>query len=110
MSKIGKEMPSEYSDKFDELRQNRVETSFYKYGTAKDNFGMRLTNAVKNHDLCMKKYEETGNTEYLCDAANYLMFEYMYPSFDDAYFRATDSSESAGITGFCMKEIENFGK
>lgn len=24
------------------------------------------------------------------------------------YFKATDSSESAGITGFCIKEIERF--
>ena len=106
MSKIGKEMPAEYSDWFDELRQNRVETSFYKYGTAKDNFGMKLTNAVKNHDLCMKKYEETGNTEYLCDAANYLMFEYMYPQHPKAHFRATGSSESAGIVGSCVNDLK----
>lgn len=39
MSQIGTELPTEYSDRFDELRQNRVEVSFYKYGTAKDNFG-----------------------------------------------------------------------
>ena len=40
MSRLGKEMPAEYSDQFDELRQNRCETSFYKYGTAKDNSGV----------------------------------------------------------------------
>lgn len=28
----------EYSDRFDELRKNRVKTSFYKYGSVKDNF------------------------------------------------------------------------
>lgn len=39
MSQIGTELPTEYSDRFDKLRQNRVEVSFYKYGTAKDNFG-----------------------------------------------------------------------
>ena len=39
MSRIGKELPKEYSDRFDELRQNRVEVSYYKYGTAADNFG-----------------------------------------------------------------------
>lgn len=33
MSRIGKELPKEYSDRFDELRQNRVEVSYYKYGT-----------------------------------------------------------------------------
>lgn len=39
MSKIGKELPKEYSDRFDELRQNRVNVSYYKYGSAADNFG-----------------------------------------------------------------------
>lgn len=39
MSQIGTELPTEYSDRFDKLRQNRVEVSFYKYGAAKDNFG-----------------------------------------------------------------------
>ena len=50
MSKIGTELPTEYSDRFDELRQNRVEVSFYKYGTAKDNFGEKLVNALESQD------------------------------------------------------------
>jgi hypothetical protein len=104
-------LPStEYSAKFDELRRNRCEVSFYKYGSAKRNFGEHLTNAIGNLMLCLKKYEETHNTEYLCDAANYAMFEYMYPQYDDAFFRATDSSESAGIVGFCIKDIERFAE
>lgn len=105
MSKIGKEMPKEYSDRFDELRQNRVEVSFYKYGSVADNFGMKLCNALESHDLCIKKYLETGNTEYLCDAANYLMFEFMYPRHPNAHFRATDSSESAGVSGTPVKKL-----
>lgn len=99
MSKLGKEMPKEYSDRFDQLRQNRVQMSFYKYGTAKDNFGQKLVNALKSHDLCIEKYLETGNTEYLCDAANYLMFEFMYPQLEGAYFKATSSEDSAGVSG-----------
>ena len=42
MSDIGKRLPKEYSDRFDELRQNRVDLSYHKYGTAADNFGMKL--------------------------------------------------------------------
>ena len=105
MSDVGKRLPKEYSDKFDVLRQNRVEVGFYKYGSAKDNIGMKLVNALKSHDLCIGKYLETGNTEYLCDAANYLMFEFMYPQKEGAYFKATDSSESAGVDGTPMSEI-----
>lgn len=55
MSKIGIELPKEYSDRFDKLRQNRVEVSFYKYGTAADNFGMKLVDALESHDMCIKK-------------------------------------------------------
>lgn len=99
-------LKKEYSFKFDELRQNRIEASFYKYGPAKRNFGEHMTNAFENLKLCMAKYEVTHNTEYLCDAANYCMFEYMYPSFTDAYFKATDSDGSAGHVGFTIKELE----
>ncbi len=106
MSKIGKEMPKEYSDRFDELRQNRVALSYYKYGTAADNFGQRLVNAIESHELCVKKYLETGNTEYLCDAANYLMFEFMYPQREGAYFAATDPDGSAGISGISVNELK----
>ena len=115
MSDIGKRLPKEYSDHFDELRQNRVGISYYKYGSAEDNFGMKLVNALESHDMCIRKYLETGNTEYLCDAANYLMFEFMYPQKDGAFFKATDSSESAGVSGTPITELgkdktfEHFG-
>ena len=95
---------TEYSDNFDEHRKARVATSQHKYGSAKINFGQRLVNAVETIELCLKKYRATHNTEYLCDLANYAMFEYMYPQFDDAYFQATSDRESAGISGISIKE------
>lgn len=98
----------EYSEKFDKLRENRVEVSFFKYGPASENFGRKLVNALESHDKCVKKYLETGNTEYLCDAANYLMFEFMYPQREGAYFKATDSNGSAGISGMSINEIKRF--
>ena len=52
------QLPStEYSEKFDELRKNRVGVSFYKYGSAKRNFGERLTSALGNLELCLNKYK-----------------------------------------------------
>lgn len=97
-------MKNEYSERFDQLRKNRVEMSFHKYGPAKTNFKDKLVDALKTHDLCIEKYKETKNTEYLVDAANYLMFEFMYPQLDGAYFRATDSGESAGTVGEAIGE------
>lgn len=98
----------EYSDKFDELRKNRVKTSFYKYGSAKDNFSTGNVQAIPTLEKCLEKYKETGNGDYLCDLANYAMFEFMYPQHPKAHFRATDSNESAGIVGMGIKEIERF--
>lgn len=96
----------EYSHKADELRLNRVRTSFYKYGPAKINFGDRLVDALECVDLCVEKYKKTKNTEYLLDAMNYLMFEYMYPQEEGAFFEATSSGDSAGISGMSYIEMK----
>lgn len=101
-------MKEEYSERFDELRKNRVEVSFYKYGSAKKNFKTGNVQAIPTLERCLDKYKETGNTEYLCDLANYAMFEFMYPQHPKAHFRATDSNESAGIVGMSVKEMEAY--
>lgn len=97
-------MKKEYSERFDTLRKNRVEMSFHEYGPAKTNFGDKLVDAIGSHDLCIEKYKDTGNTEYLLDAANYLMFEFMYPQKEGAYFEPTDSDGSAGTVGESIGE------
>lgn len=101
-------MGLEYSDYFDELRKNRVKVSFYKYGPAKENFSTGNVLAIPTLERCLQKYKDTGNTEYLCDLANYAMFEFMYPQHQKAHFRATDSSESAGIVGLCVREAMKY--
>lgn len=106
MDKI--DMSQEYSDRFDELRRNRVETSFYKYGPARKNFATGNVQAIPTMERCVRKYQETGNTEYLLDASNYLMFEFMYPQHPKSHFRPTDSGESAGIVGMSVNEMEQF--
>ena len=96
----------EYSEKFDELRKNRVRTSYHKYGPAAQNFGQGYVQAIPCLERCLEKYKETGNTEYLCDLANYAMFEFMYTQHPKGHFRATDSGESAGIVGLSVREAE----
>lgn len=88
----------EYSSEFDKLRKNRVEVSFYKYGSARDNFGSGRVDAIGSLELCLDKFKKTGNTEYLLDVANYAMFRYMYP-LPGEFFKATDNNESAGTVG-----------
>ena len=91
-------LKQEYSEEFDKLRKSRVEVSYYKYGKARDNFGAGRVDAIGSLELCLDKFKKTGNTEYLLDVANYAMFRYMYPM-PNEFFKATDSSESAGTVG-----------
>lgn len=98
----------EYSERFDELRKNRVEVSFFKYGPSRKNFKSGNVRAIPTMEKCIEKYYSTGNTEYLVDAANYLMFEFMYPQHPKAHFKATDSKDSAGIVGISVNEMERY--
>lgn len=102
------ERSGDYSSKFDELRLNRLAMSVHKYGHAKNNFGKHFVSALGSLQKCIDKYTETGNTEYLVDAANYVMFEFMYPSVSGATFVSTDSDASAGIDGISEKEMEEY--
>ena len=88
----------EYSDKFEKERKHRVEVSYYKYGPAKDNFGAGRVDALETAKLCIEAFEKDHNTEHLVDAANYLMFRFMYP-FPGEYFQPTDSKNSVGTVG-----------
>ena len=88
----------EYSQQFDKERRNRVEVSYYKYGSARDNFGSGRVDAIKTAELCLEAFKKDHNTEHLVDAANYLMFRYMYP-LPGEFFKATDSNGSVGTVG-----------
>lgn len=102
------DMKQEYSDRFDELRRNRMKMSYYKYGPVRKNYSNGNIQAIPTLKKCLEKYEQTGNTEYLVDAANYAMLEFMYPQHQKAHFRATGSEESAGIVGISVNEMEEY--
>ena len=91
-------LKKEYSAQFDKERQNRIEVSYYKYGSARDNFGSGRVDAIKTAELWIEAFKKDHNTEHLIDAANYLMFRYMYP-LPGEFFKATDSSGSVGTVG-----------
>lgn len=68
-----------FSRDFIRKMQNRILVSYHKYGdlsTIKKNT-LFPRDELKNAKARIKKYEKTGNTEYLIDAANFLMFEFM---------------------------------
>jgi len=95
---------TEYSDRFDELRKNRMAMSFYKYGPIKENYGNKYVKAVASLEKRLQMYKETGNTEYLVDVANFAMIEFMYPQHENAHFEATDSDKSPGVVGMPVNE------
>lgn len=91
-------LKTEYSEQFDKERKCRIEVSYYKYGSARENFGGGRVDALETMKRCIDAFEKDHNTEHLVDAANYAMFRYMYP-LPGEYFKATDSSGSVGTVG-----------
>jgi hypothetical protein len=75
---------------------DRMAVSYFKYGPV-------TTESLSNRDLqeCIRTrldaYGFDGNTEWLMDAANFAMMEYMVPKHPDAHFRATEGDESPGV-------------
>ena len=97
-AKLDGRISLEYCAEFDRLRQDRVIVSFYKYGPARKNFGEGRVDALATAQRCLDAFEKDHNLEHLLDAANYLMFRWMYPMPGD-FFQATDSSGSVGTVG-----------
>jgi hypothetical protein len=88
---------SEFSNKFIEYMRNRMLISFYKYGRISEVYPHKV-DAISSLKQRLKKYAETGNTEFLVDAANFAMIEFMYPGHAEAHFEGTDASASPGRT------------
>lgn len=85
-------LKTEWSERFEKLRKNAMVMSFYKYGPLKDNYGKyECMEAVANLKKRLAAYEETGNTEFLADVANFAMIEFMFPKHPNAHFKGTDS-------------------
>lgn len=90
---------SEYSIKFIEGMIKRMAASYSKYGLVKDAYPHKV-NALESMQVRLDKYRNTGNLEWLIDAANFLMIEFMYLSIPNSYFKATESNESPGRVAY----------
>jgi len=96
---------SEFSLTFLQGMVNRMGVSFHKYGKVKDGYpspfpedGSKHPDALRSLVQRLEMYRETHNTEYLIDAANFAMIEFMRSRFKDAFFEGTDSEGSPGRT------------
>ena len=70
----------DFSNEFIAKMKNAIEVSHYKYGWCSQTYP-ELAQAYKSIKRRLELYEETHNTEYLVDVANFAMIEYKYPSF-----------------------------
>ena len=102
-------LKTEYSEKFDKLRKDRMIVSFYKYGPLQTNYSQELIDAIKSLEKRLQMYKDTGNTEFLCDIANFAMIEFMCPQHPSAHFKPLDD-EKSHIVGMGINEIRNFDK
>ena len=83
------------SRKFHDLMDAAMLVSAFKYGAVAEAYPDRV-NAMRSLNLRLAKYVETGNVEYLVDAANFAMIEFMHPAHGNAHYQATDASGSPG--------------
>jgi hypothetical protein len=95
MSDVREVLKTEFSEDFVQGMRDRMVMSFYKYGAVAEAFPHKIS-AIASLTDRMRKYVSTGNTEFLIDAANFAMIEFMCPSVDGATFKPTDSDESPG--------------
>lgn len=88
---------TEWSMQFLQGMVDRMSLSFLKYGAVAEGFPHRL-NAMDCMRQRLEKYQATGNTEFLMDAANFIMIEFMRPAHPRPFFAPTDSDQSPGRT------------
>lgn len=94
MSDIKAVLATEFSEPFVQGMRDRMVVSFYKYGHVADAPGK--VNMITSLTDRLRKYAETKNTEFLIDAANFAMIEFMFPSIEGAFFAGTDDDQSPG--------------
>ena len=79
-----------------QLMVNRKAMGYYRYGVLSDKFPDSMT-GFDNALTRLNAYEANHNTENCIDAANFCLFEAMFPKHEDAYFKAQQQNESPKV-------------
>lgn len=95
MNDVTKVLETEFSEPFVQGMKDRMVVSYFKYGPLAAAYPHKVS-AVASLTDRLRKYAETKNTEYLIDAANFAMIEFMHPSVEGAFFAGTDDDGSPG--------------
>jgi hypothetical protein len=86
---------SEFSQQFLQGMLDRMAMSYSTYGKVKDAFPDKV-DAIDSSKRRVTKYTQTKNQEWLMDAANFIMIEFMCPSIEGAHFEPTSAKDSPG--------------
>lgn len=81
----GGQPDTQYSVQFLQGMVDRMLTSYRKYGHIKESIE-RGVDPLESSRQRIERYRETGNTEFLMDAANYIMMEFIHPSMENAHY------------------------
>ncbi len=85
---------TEWSHDFERLMRNRLLIGRFRYGklnrTSETNYD-RVGSAITR----LKRYQETGNLEYLVDVANLCLLEFEHSTHPDKHFEAIDDGTHA---------------
>jgi len=88
-------LATEFCERYIDLMRNRMIISYFKYGALAAAYPDKV-DALASLRTRLARYAETGNAEWLVDAANFAMIEFMRPRHGTAHFRATTADESPG--------------
>lgn len=86
---------SEVCAQFVQGMADRMAMSYLKYGKVADAYPIHV-DAIDSLTERLRKYRQTGNTEWLIDVANFAMIEFAHPAHDNAHYAPTDSDQSPG--------------
>lgn len=93
--KVNADWAEEVNMDFLQRMADSMGMSFFKYGRIQDAYPTKV-NAIESLKQRLAKYEQTGNSDFLVDVANFAMIEATFPAHKDAHYRFTDSNESPG--------------
>lgn len=69
--------------------------SYLKYGAVADAYPIHV-DAIDSMKQRLSEYKKTGNLEFLMDASNFLMIEFMHPAHENPIYEPGDSDKSPG--------------
>lgn len=103
------EVREQISEFFIQQMVNRMVMGYFRYGPFRQQFPHRA-DAYESLRARLRKYKETGNTEWLIDVANLAMMEFECPSHENAHYDPNTREQSPGQIDATGNRTKDIGK